>query len=379
MKKGMIMAIMVLMVAGLAMSAITTTASASPETHRMQEEMGHFNYTNGVATGTFVSFKLNPENGEISDYALNGTVVFQSVTYENVTKGDVSVRGATLMYMGTGAKIDWSHHNSSFLHTSWMMVSAHDGMAGVLHIVEYGYNKITYTLAPGETAKIEGNNTISIEGKISGELIHTGKAELSGNTVTITMGSAELGGENIHGGSSIFVSTNGMNLPGKLRDRVMEAMAKGKLAGEIKVNGHEHDFVNYTYGFHAQVEKSEKNRVQVKLQADFHEGKVVMVELNKSQMSYDAHHRIMVKLDGKEINEASESEVLSASGTTAEYAVVDNGNTVTLLVYVPHFSEHTLDVESQAEGASAMFNTYLIIGAVAAVIIVAVAVILIKR
>jgi len=397
MKKGVIIGlatVMLLLASGMAMAGdMSGTGDASGHgdmndggmhghTHM---DIGTFNYTNGVATGTFVDFNINPQNGEITNYVVNGTTVFSSVTYSSPTVGKVTVHGSTLTYLGIGAAPDWnmSMHNPIFKST-WTMVSAHDVPSGVLHIVQYGENNVTYTLAPGEQAKITGNHTLEISGTLGGTIIYTGTAQVSGNTITIALGTNtfDFGNYSFKGGSAVFISDETwQHLSEQLREKLMNAIAQGKVGGELKIHGNREDFVNYTYGFNVQVQNNEKNKIQVQVQAESHEGKVMIMDINKSQMQYDAQHQIKVKLDGKELKMSSETEVLAAQGTEGKYAVVDNGNYVTVMVYIPHFSDHTLDVESQPTVLGEITGNPLIIGAiVAAIVIVAVAaVVVIKR
>ncbi len=392
MKKGIIVMAMTMMllVSAIALGAAASPQNATDENHGMHGheygELGAFNYTAGTATGKFVDFKINPENGAISDYSVNGSAVFSSVSYENTTQGSVSVHGATLMYMGFGAKLNWSKQNwsnpGSMFKTSWTMVSAHDAPAGVLHIVQFGENKIIYTLAQGENAKITGNHTISVSGAVSGMIIHTGTAKISGNSIYITLGINEFdfGNMKMRGGSALFISNYAWHFGQELRNKVMNAIAQGKVGGEMMVHGQNSEFMNYTYGFHAQIQAQEKNKVSVKVSSEEHEGKVVIMDINKSSMQYDSQHKIIVKIDGKEIKMTDDNSVF-AGGTEGKYAVVDNGNYVTVMVYIPHFSEHSVDVESQPNALGEITANPLLIGAVAAAVILVIvaAIIVVKR
>ena len=349
--------------------------------------IGSFNYSNGVAKGRFVDFDINPESGVITNYQVNGTTVFSGVSYSDSTTGKVMVRGASLMYFGLGEHIEppanWSHNNTIF-KSSWLMLHAHDNPAGILHIVEYGENTITYTLGNGITAEKTSNHTVSINGTVHGVLVFTGSASVTGKQVIINLGTNDFqfGNYTYRGGSVVFIRTSLWHFNEKLRQKIMNAIANGKVGGEIMIHGNREDFMNYTYGFHAQVMKEEQNMVKIQVQSESHMGKVVLIDINKTQMQYNSNHKITVKIDGNELKMTSETDVL-AGGTEGKYAVVDNGNFVTVMVYVPHFSEHTVNVESQPSNSlvESVLSNSLFIGAIIAIIVIIaiVAAVIIKK
>ncbi len=162
MKKVWILAIMMM----LAVPSVAVLASASPMIGDMSDDkenhyIGSFNYNNGVASGYFVDFTINPVTGEIKNYTVSNTTVFTSVSYVNETQGRVTTMGAILSYYGVGSTFSWnvSHGVPVDMNYMWRYIHVHDNPAGILQIVVYGQDTITYTLADGITASIE-NKTV---------------------------------------------------------------------------------------------------------------------------------------------------------------------------------------------------------------------------
>ena len=331
---------------------------------------GGFNYSSGYANGTFVDFKIDPATGEVSNYEVNSTVVFKSVEYENSTTGKITVKGPVIWYYGVGTKINWSNHNPGF-ESMWRFIHIHDNPAAVFHIVVYGEDTITYTLGDGITADKVGNHTIELSGAMNGALIYTGKARIENGKIMITLGDRnyEFGNYTYRGGSVIFIRTHAWKFSERVRNKIMAAIAEGKMGGEIRISGSGEDFVNYTYGFHAKVEMHEKNRIRLRVDSDNHEGKVMMITVNREDLQYDENHRIVVKLDGKELKYTSDSEVL-AGGNEGKYTVINGTSEVTVLVYIPHFSEHEVDVSSEPKSISTeIMGNPMYMGAIIAVIL----------
>ena len=372
-----------ILAAMLSIPVIPAMSTAGIQQHEGGFQIGRFNYTNGFANGEFVNFQINDKTGEIENYKVNGTMVFQSVTYENETSGSVWTKGATLFYYGMGEKINFNYSMSK-MNFMWRFIHAHDNPAGVFHIVVYGEDTVTYTLATGIQAVQTNKHIITLNGTITGVLIFTGNAVINGNKISVTMGAKNytFGNYEFRGGSAIFIKTGGWNLPSKIREKIINAIQQGKMGGEIDINGKNSDFINYTYGLHANVKSSEKNNVQISVSSENSEGKVIMINVDKSTLNYDSNHEITVKIDGKVIKEESEDSVM-AGGSEGKYAVVNGENTVTILIYVPHFSSHSVDIQSQEKTPviGDLAGNPLMLGVIVLVIIVIIAgiVVVIKR
>jgi len=336
MKRIWILAIaMVLMV-----PAMASMASAS-EHHEMSinRYIGGFEYKDGAVSGRYVSFSVDAKNGEIWNYTVNNVTVFDHIYYEKTTMGKIRVSGAAFMYVGMGYGLDdWDRKNMSF-EGEWKFIHAHDNPVGVLHIVIHGSDTITYKLAEGINATLM-NSTVILEGAVDARLlISNGEANIDNGSISITtMGNSST--------SVIFVEPTQWVIEDKIKNMVMKEIQKGKVGAEMYIGENGCDLINYSYEMKAQIMHQEKNHLRLKISSESPEGKVMIMHVDKNMLRYDAQHRIMVKLDGKNITEGSVDAVMNG-GTEAKYAVVDNGDSVTLMVYIPHFSEHTLDVESE--------------------------------
>ena len=344
----LIAALMVLPVA-----AIASESSAMNSQWQGGCMVGHFNYTNGFAQGEFVSFNINPQNGEIQNYVVNGTTVFESVTYENETTGRVWVKGPSLFYYGQGAALNVSGMEQPKLKFMWRFLHVHDNPAGVFHVVVYGQDMITYKLASGLNAEITGKHLIMINGAISGVLIFTGTAQVNGDQITVKLGNANytFGDYTFHGGSAVFIRTDGWQIPQDVKEKIINGIKDGKVAGQVDVSGRgSSDFINYTYDFHANVDVSTSG-VNVVVSSENHTGKVVVINVDKSKLQYDASHKIVVKIDNKEVKASTVNDVLTG-GSDSKYVVINGTSEVTVMVYVSHFSSHTITVESQSESGT---------------------------
>lgn len=127
----------------------------------------------------------------------------------------------------------------------------------------------------------------------------------------------------------------------------------------------------FTFEFQTVTE----NDIQVEVQSEIQEGRIVSLNLNKGALNASTESDLKVLLDGSDIKRCDSIEELTEmqGGTEAGYYIVLGDTQNTVFVYVPHFSTHTINVQSIAGLLPNMLipgllATILIAGAVALVV-----------
>ena len=342
MKKVWILALVFL----LAVPATASMVAASGHQHQNEHPayFGHFKYSNGVVKGNFVSFKVDSRSGVIENYTVGNTTIFEKISYEENTMGHVRVLGARFFYYGITTP--FGRNNTHKKGTMWRVIMVHDNPAGVLHIVTHGQDVLKYKLAQGINATIS-NSTIILSGKVSAYLFPSNaQPSLQNNTIYIKTSSNATT-------SAIFIEPANLNIPRKMKNMEVKGLQKHKFGGDMYIGPNGTDFVNYTYGMHAKLAMEKKNHIQVQVSAQgVNGGRIILINVNRTMLNYNSSMRLVVKFDGKEISKTSVDNVLNGSAQ-AMYAVSYNNDTVSIAVYVPHFSEHLIDVESEVSSSGA--------------------------
>jgi len=360
----------VLMAALVAIPAFASAGMMDNTQEHHSYYVGGFVENNGAVTGRFVNFSFD-ENGGMQDFTVNNVMVFQEISYENETVGNYRVMGPVFMYWGVQIQgFPSGFGDNGFPEMpgmnetmAWKFIHVHDNPAGVLHIVEHGSDAVKFTLAQGVNATLV-NSTVELSGAVDAYiLVANGAVSVESGEITVRTG--------INNGTTsiVFLEPGHWKIPRKIRHRIMEGIREGKVGGEMYIGAKGTDFVNYSYQMRASVQVEKQNHIQIKVSSEEHQGKVMVINADKDMLQYDEHHRIVVKFDGNRAKEVSVDEVMQG-GTEAKYAVVDNGDSVSILVYIPHFSEHTIDVESEAVSAvSTVASNPLLLGVMALIVV----------
>lgn len=113
-----------------------------------------------------------------------------------------------------------------------------------------------------------------------------------------------------------------------------------KKAGKLYINTYE-----YQKGMTLEVKEQSQFKLQIKVSAEFKEAKVLVLNIEDSAFKVKNSQKLMIKFDGKEINEANVDEIINGNGTEAKYAAAIGEDGGQYLVYIPHFSEHIISLE----------------------------------
>lgn len=307
---------------------------------------GTFTYdaVTGEVSGRFVEFRMS-DDGTISDYTVkhsdSSIKVFDEVYLEAFTpRGTPRVEGAMFQYTGAEA-----------------MIMAHNNPSAVLHFTTMNSgDTVVYVLADGFTATaLPESYNVKIQGNGVTAYLINGNSNISieNNTVTVGFESAS---------ESVFRLTPVEGPVGQTnQNKVTEKIQEGKIIAEVSVsvyNGeHGVDAVTYGRDVQTQVQNAEINRVEIKVSAESQEGKCVVINVDKETMSLSTDHEIVVKLDGSRMEKTDVDTVLNSNDAKGRYSVAEGSDAYQIYVYIPHFSDHTLTVETETSGSNTEAST----------------------
>ncbi len=319
------------------------------EKHHM---FGTFQYSDGKVQGMYVNFTVNPRTGEIENYSVDNVTVFTSITYEHSTLGKVRVSGAKFFYIGGWGGMNWSGKNVSFNY-GWRMVQAMDTPVGVLRILTRGEDKITYTLAPGINATLR-NSTVILGGSVEAFMfVSHAQVNVTGNEIIITTQSSygQNGRHREQISSVLFLEPMKMNVSESMKMELLKGFEKGIIGGQMYIGPHGSEYINYTSGMQAKLTLMERNHIRMTVSGTGINGsRILVLNIANTTLNYTLGQKLKVMFDGRQVKEYTPDALVNGiSG--AGYAMAYDNGTLTLMVYIPHFSEHTLDVETDTGGA----------------------------
>jgi hypothetical protein len=327
-----------------------------------------FNQTGSQFDGRFLSFALNESNGALTNYTVvtigGDVVVFKATGPIDFTPGNISLRGSLFVEEDMNVSI-----------------VVHDNPVALMHLTSTRTNeRVYFNLGPGISAVVlpkMGNNTVDSYALVSGAGIQ--------GILTAKNGTLSIESDG-HGIFTITANASDVMFRMKpafakghtaLEGAVQDAIVDGRIAGELSLtfrNGSAmYDLMQYRMGFGLEVQQANQNHVRLAVSSNEHEGKVAIINLDQGTFDTQTGNDMTVTLDGNGIRQTRNPlEVLSASGSLnsdAVYCIESTDNGSQILVYIPSFSTHVLDLSSVPPLASILSVTGLlaVLGAMVAV------------
>jgi hypothetical protein len=300
----------------------------------MRAERGMFGmgfmHSAGNTYGDYVTFNIDNKTGNVLNYGVNGETLFD-ISISNFNYGSSSSQGS----------ITWvSNMDGS------TVIQLHDNPAAVINILTNKSISVTFALAEDVTAIKEDNFVIvksdSFEGYISG----TG-------TVTSSVSSTQ---------AKIDTSSNSMvvfravpvNMPGfdQMHRRFSQEIARNRIGMEIALgrNG-TYDAVNYSAAMRLRVQEMTQNRIRLMVNSTDPEGNIIAINLDNSSLAIRDRDRLRIHLDGTPLQCVNDPDIVfdTTDSPLCWISPIQNMTRAQLMIHVPQYSEHTIDIIVEPE------------------------------
>ncbi len=419
-------------------------------------QLGHFDYSEGKAIGTYLKFDVDESTGVVTDYTVtmflfntfypmvvyeeeysvddDGEIYYKGgypeydLTYENITvfesietqgfvaNGKPGTYSDIFVFQGEEAvMIFYDREYSQGYYAS------SDCNTTVIFEVAEGFQISTYQdywydnwYEEWEDGEYEGEKEtgdgvrepeypeekyywtfwtdiwIEYNNTITNLMIYNGNASIENQTITVDL--------NLNGYIQI---SSWVEIPyypifddiwydGMENEYEMELIEKGREQGIIAGEGwfYKGDYQesgmknsDYTFfndpTFKMEFNDLGNNLIDIEVDSKNPEGRVVMINLNKKALEVGSLDDLLVKLDGNVIKSTKSLDELmdEVGGSKAKYYAMFGDEGTTVFVYVPHFSTHTITIES----VLSVTSNILVPGILAIVLVAAAASVLYLR
>lgn len=347
-----------------------------------------YDKTTGDVSGTYLSLNWNANTGVISDYTnkYTNTVVFSQI----YSHGNGSIGGGfvsplfpdtspivlgSAFYFANNTAVYQAHNNIATLGnfylsngTTVMKVASGLGLS-VMHPgpnamgmkYKYGYNYSNFSnLGLGNQYMIQAAPTIVVlqNSTFRGELfVHDGDVTISGNTIMISTTEMAY--------STFVAQVWYQQAQLQVRNQLQYAMQHGMLGAMVSVGPNGATGSNLTLYYNSSmqltVQNAYANRVQIQVQANIQHGTNVALFIPNSVMKNNTKFTLMY--DNQQMTMLSDMNGVlnSTNQNQATYYLTQVSGGTLVVVNVPHFSTHTIEITSAASGGIGDLWLYIVI------------------
>ncbi len=189
-------------------------------------------------------------------------------------------------------------------------------------------------------------------------LIHNGNFSIKNNTITVSTKGIAMVSLVVPQGFQHFSASKA----------ILSSMMNGKLSGEIDLETVNGTLQNSTTYFNSSLNLkftgNTSSTETFNVNSNNSHSTIVAIFISNDVPGYNGHE--YVKFDGKIISKVSMSALVNETSTTNAYYAYDNTSSGSeIMVYVPHFSDHTIEVSSKP---FENYTEYIVAGGIVAVI-----------
>ncbi len=371
-----------------------------------------YNATTGKVVGKYVSFQFNNSTNTVSNmnltsHSINSTL-FSSVKISgNGTIG----KGFNIPSFKIGS-VD-TYGSIFFYANDTYIMTVHDNpVAQSSYIVNNGtiifslpdHSNVSMLRMNGFDTRVNESMVLSGSSFQEKEMfglnnrVSFGTDVLKINTPNVTEMMVVNGGNiTVKNNSTITVKTGkyaminvvvppGLHNLGKYEKRLDNALSSGKIAAELSINGNTNS-QNFTMSFNSTVItnitsiSSGHAIISVSALPGHKQGTNVVIFLSNTFLQNS--HNVYIKFDGTVISSMSMNGLLNdTSSVSAAYSVYAESNGDLVIMHIPHFSKHTIEVSNtEFPSTTATVSSLLIpvIGVVIAAAVIVGAVVFIRK
>lgn len=301
----------------------------SMRAERGMDGMG-FMYSAGNAYGSYVTFIIDNQTGNVLNYGVMGNSLF-NISIANFNYKSTSAQGSvTLVSNNDGSTI----------------IQLHDNPAAVINILTSKGISVTFTLADGVNATKEDNFVRIESGGIVGYIVGTGTGTSSVSGTQIKLDAPP--------NSAVVFRAAPINMPmfDHMYRGFSQEIARNRMGMEIALgrNG-TYDSINYSTRMQMRVQTMESNRIRLLVNATEQSGRIIAINLDNTSLVIGARERLRIHYDGQPMDCVNDPNIVF-NGTDRPLcwiSPIQEGVRAQLMIYVPHFSEHTIDIAVEPE------------------------------
>ncbi|KAA8923506.1 hypothetical protein [Thermoplasma sp.] len=341
-----------------------------------------YDSSTGLVNGRFLNFTFYSSNQTISNYfdKLSNMTIFKNITAK--ATGNQNFQFYTGMYVGnifydSSAYYSLMVHDNPALQSTFMLINGtiHFNVSKNMTITQKNFtfnDRFDYS---GEFDNLSMDMQQSVYGGGSfvflsaphfyGMMTFAGARNVMVNGTEITA--------NTNGTMVVsFVSPPGLSNGVKHFAPMAYALEHGKLGLQVAIEKVNSTLNNMTLDLNtsisAVIKSASSSGVVININSSESSGTVIAVYVASNVMNAS---KLVVKFDGSAAVQVSASALVNeTSTTTAYYNVTADGNGSLVMIYIPHFSDHTIEIEPYVATSTPVSMYYYI-----AVIVVIVAII----
>ncbi len=302
-----------------------------------------FMHSGASLYGQYITLEVDNQTGKFTNYGIAGVGIFDSIAVDGFDYDSTQVRGA----MTTIADTD----GTTFIHV-------HDNPAAVINVFSSSEYTVNFDLREGTTVS-EEENIVKIAVEDSDIVVYIISAagsivDISGDNGPISITS--------QADSSVVVRAVPVNMHGQGLDNVhgmfAREVAKNRAGAEVSLGkGGSMSVVNYAEEMHVELQSMTEDMIRLRVNSTDPAGRIMAFNLDNTSLMLREMDRIGIHYDGTPMACVNDPELVFNATTATCWISQQTREQAQVMMYIPEFSEHTIDIVVESDEADEVPTT----------------------
>lgn len=283
--------------------------------------------------GQYITFGVDNETGAITGYGIAGIDIFDSIEVSGFEYNDTEVNDAVTQVIDVDGTT---------------IVNVHDNPAAVITIRSVDDYTVTFDLAQDVTASEDGNIVVIRTTDIEMYIICSGTCD-----VTVTSGMVSIDAQR---NSAVVVRAIPVNMQssGDMHRMFTREMAHNRTGAEVCLGeSGTISVVDYSQQMRVQMQSMTKENIQLHIFSNDSQGKMMVFNLDSTSLMLQDRDRLRIFYDSEPVQSVDDPEMVFNTTQVRCYISRESRERAQIMMNIPEFSEHTIDITVESEEAAA--------------------------
>ncbi|MDF1557705.1 MAG: hypothetical protein P1P80_05945 [ANME-2 cluster archaeon] len=281
--------------------------------------------------GQYITFGVDNETGAITSYGIAGIDIFDSIEIDGFEyDAKPQVIGAITHVTDVDGKTT---------------VDVHDNPAAVINIRSVDDYTVNFDLAKDATASEEGNMVVIKNADIEMYIVCSDRA----CDVTVASGVVSI---DAAGNSAVVVRAIPVNMrsSGEMHRVFAREMAQNRTGAEVYLGrGGSISVVDYSQRMQLQLQSMTNERIKLRVNSTDPEGKMMAFNLDNTSLMLQEMDRLRIYYDDEPMQCVDDPDEVFNATQARCYISRESRERAQIMMYIPEFSEHTIDIVVESE------------------------------
>ncbi len=291
-----------------------------------------FMHSGAVMYGQYITFEVDNETGAITSYGIDGDAIFDSIEVDGFDFDATQVIGAVTHVMDVDGTTT---------------IQVHDNPSAVITIRSVDDHTVNFDLAEGVTMSEDGNVVVIKTTDIEMHIV------CSAGTCDVTE-AGEVVSIDASGNSAVVVRAIPVNMQfsGEMHRAFTREIARNRTGAEVCLGmGGSISVVDYSQRMQVQTQSMTEERIQLRVNSTDPEGKMMYFNLDNTSLMLQDRDMLRIYYDGEPMQCVDDPDKVFNATQAQCYISQESRERAQIMMYIPEFSEHTIDIVVESEDA----------------------------